>query len=829
MKLQTSTLEFPIVGAIPEIKEKLQLENTLILSAETGAGKSTIIPPSLLEEPWLKGKKIILLEPRRIAARTIAARISDLLQTKLGDEVGYRIRFDTRVSEHTKIEVVTEGILSKMLQNNDSLEEIGMVIFDEFHERSIHSDVALALCREIQEVLRPDLRILIMSATLNRDALSDLLKAPSIHCKGRQFPVEVNFGTGVDLSVLPTLVAQKILECLPKHEGDILTFLPGEGEIKKVHELLKYKAKGAQIHELYGQLSPNKQFAALLPNQEGKKKVVLATSIAETSLTIEGIEVVIDCGYTRTQTFDAKSGLSRLETLPITIDAADQRSGRAGRMGPGICYRLWSKTDHSRLRKERTPEIVDADLSSLVLELKSWGISSIENLKWMNPPSNSKIQAAEELLENIECLENNKITSHGKAVNALPCHPRIGHMLLQAEIDGSSLLSCDLAAILEEKDPLPKDSGADINLRIEALRRQRKTGVLSGRFRRIEKIASSYRKMLKLEKASNDHINPYETGLLLVYAYPERIACARPGNNAQFQLSNGRLAMIGHKDDLAHESWLAAAHVDARDGMGKIFLASVLNPKDLLPRVKEVRRVFWDEDKGAISGKTELKIGSIVLKSTLIDSISSEEVEQTLIETLKSNGENLLNWGEDVVQWQYRVESLKKWNNNMPWPEVSTAYLMENISNWLKPYLAGIKKVQELKILKIKEILTNHLTAEQQQALEKLAPEKIKVPSGSFIKIKYQPNGEIPKLSARLQELFGMKESPKVNAGNISITIQLLSPGFKPVQITSDLKSFWSKAYFEVKKELQRKYPKHYWPENPLEAEAIAGVKRKTR
>lgn len=816
----------PVVSIVPEVKENLSETNALIVHAPAGAGKSTLLPLALLNEPWLAGKKILMLEPRRLAARSIATRMAALLGEKVGETVGYRIRFENRVGKNTRIEVLTEGILTRMLQSDNALEEAGLVIFDEFHERSLFADVALALCRESQQVLRPDLRLIIMSATLDMPSLTDLLHAPVAQSLGRQFPVEIVWGDGADLTLLPELMAQTVVKATTEHPGDTLVFLPGEAEIRACETILKSRLQTFAILPLYGQLPQRQQQHALLPNREGKRKIVLATSIAETSLTIEGISIVVDCGFSRTAKFNPRSGLSRLETIQITQDAAAQRAGRAGRLGPGVCYRLWSKATHERLQPHRIPEIMEADLTALVLEMAHWGVNDIAQLTWLTPPPRGPLAQAGELLESLEATSSGRITAHGKKIHKLPCHPRIAHMLLMAEQEGSLALATDLAAILEERDPLPRDTGIDINLRLEALRNQRASNRLQRGFSRIEKIAQSYRNVFK---ASTDDgpVDPYETGLLLCAAFPERIAFARPGNNAQFQMANGSIAMAGHRDDLAHEAWLAIANVNARDGMGKIFLAAPLNPIDLQPMVKTVEHIEWDNRKGGLVAAQELRIGSIILQSKPLPNPDEARCITAILEAVRKEGERLLNWNEETKQWQNRVSGLRQWDSNHQWPETATPFLIKQADQWLSPYLTKIRKAEELKRLDLKQILHNHLDWELQGQLDKLAPERIGVPSGSSIKVDYQPNGAPPVLGVRLQEVFGLEDTPTVNNGKTPMLLHLLSPGFKPVQVTSDLRSFWANAYFEVRKELRRRYPKHAWPDNPLEAEPLRGAKRR--
>jgi len=827
LKFNPFDIDLPITEIVEDVRQKISLENTLIVHAPAGAGKSTILPLALYDQPTFKDKKILMLEPRRLAARTIASRMSDLLGEAVGETVGYRIRFDNKISENTKIEVLTEGILTRMIHQDNALEGVGLVIFDEFHERSIHADVALALCRETQQILRPDLRIMIMSATLNISQLTELLQAPVASCNGKQYPVEIKYTGQQDEWMLPELTAQTINRAVRENkDGDTLAFLPGQGEIKKCKEILRKSLTGFSIHTLYGQLSQGKQYAAIFPNKQGKRKIVLATSIAETSLTIEGVKIVVDSGFGRTSKFDPKSGLSRLETIRITKDSADQRAGRAGRLSPGVCYRMWSLTTHERMEDHRTPEIMEADLASLVLDMANWGIIDVQQLTWLTPPPAPAITQASETLHHLDALEHGRITDQGKRMHALPCHPRIAHMLLMSKDDGLLNLATDIAPFLEERDPLQREAGIDINDRIQALRKYREEGSKNPRFERLEKIAHSYRRLFDIEE-NNDPHDPYETGVLLTYAYPERIACARPGNNAQFQLANGKYAMAGHKDDLAHEPWLAIAHLDARSGMGKIFMASPLNPRDLAPMVKDQEIITWDTRKGGLIASQDLRIGSIVLKSTPLFAPDESQRVKAISEAIKKEGERLLDFNDDLIQWQNRVLSLRKWRPHEHWPDVSTPTLLITNHEWLSPYLTTVKRPEDLKKLDLVNILHHQLDWEKQQLLNQLAPDRIVVPSGTGIKLHYFPNGAPPVLAVRLQEVFGMTATPTINDKQTKILMHLLSPGFKPVQVTSDLVSFWNTAYFEVRKELKRRYPKHEWPDEPWKAQPIRGVKQR--
>jgi len=820
-----SSVELPVVEIVPQVKSQLSKSNVLLVNAPPGAGKSTVLPLVLLQEPFLKGKKILMLEPRRLAAKSIAYRMADLLGEKVGETVGYRIRFENQVSPGTRLEVLTEGILTRMLQRDNALEDVGMVIFDEFHERNLHADLALALCREAQNILRPDLRIMVMSATLDMPELAHLLQAPAIRSEGRSYPVDIKYTGDFDMYLMHETVSKTVVEACLSNQGDILVFLPGQGEIKKTEAILRKKLPGFSIHPLYGQLPPMAQQQAITPNRKGKRKIVLATSIAETSLTIEGISVVVDCGFGRNSKFNPKTGLSKLETLRISMDSADQRAGRAGRLGPGTCYRMWSKATQLNMDEFRVPEILEADLAFLSLDLIQWGIQEVHSMAWLTPPPVGSLAQAFDLLEQIDAIENGRITAHGRKIHQIPAHPRIAHMLIKAEELRKTALATDIAAILEERDPLDPESGVDINLRIEALRRARRENLSIKGINKIEKIAQQYRKLFQISM-DNGAVDPYETGLLIANAYPERIASARPGNNAQFQLANGKVAMIGHRDDLAHEPWLAVSHIDAREGIGKIFMASPINPKDLMPMVKERRIVRWDNKKGGLIAVKNLGIGGIILKSQPLDDLTEEEKLKAISLGIRENGFQLLNFSDEVMQLIYRVNSLRVWNNDLGWPDWSLEKLIENNQNWLLPYLGQVKRNEDIKKLDLKLILFHTLSYEKQLEIEGLAPERIKVPSGGTIKIVYQKDASSPILAVRLQEVFGLFETPKINHGKTPLLLHLLSPGYKPVQVTSDLMSFWSSTYQEVKKELKRRYPKHYWPENPFEAEAVKGVKK---
>jgi ATP-dependent helicase HrpB len=706
LKYTIPTTSLPVQEIVTQVTAHFKDNTTLIVKAPPGAGKSTLLPLTFLNEPWLADKKIIVLEPRRLAAKTIATRMSHLLDEQVGETVGYRIRFETRISDNTRIEVVTEGILTRMLQSDNELKDVALVIFDEFHERSIHADVALALCREAQQTKRNDLRLLIMSATMDLPELSAKLNSKIIQSEGKQFPVAIHYTGATDMHLLPELTARIVKKASKDNKGDILVFLPGQAEINGCKELLEGKLKDTVLHTLFGQLPFAQQQAALLPDQTGKRKVVLATSIAETSLTIEGVTTVVDSGFGKRSKFDPESGLSRLETINISIDAADQRAGRAGRLSPGTCYRMWTETQHENLERHHQPEIETTDLAPLVLEMSIWGITNVFNMVWLTPPPKSNVKQARETLHYINALDRNKVTAHGKKIHQLPCNPRIAHMLLMAEQLEQEALATDLAATLEEKDPLnAKEAGIDINERIKALRRFRRNDGKGRAFGLIERVAKSYRELMEIE-VDNETFDPYMTGLLLAHAYPERVAFARPGNQAQFQLANGTYAEFSHKDSLSRESWLSVGRIDAREGTGKIFSALPLNPKDLKGMVKTTLSVHWDLITNDLIVHTELRIGHIVLKSSPMDDPSDDQRARALCDVVKKDGRNLLNFSPEFKQWQGAIFEAQQQNPLSKFPEVDTDSLLLSCEEWLTPFADEIEEKEDLKDLDLLKIIS---------------------------------------------------------------------------------------------------------------------------
>jgi ATP-dependent helicase HrpB len=834
VSLHPMSNRLPIYDVLDAIKEALVEQTVLILQAPPGAGKSTVLPLELLQENWLGDQKIILLEPRRIAARAVAARLAASLHEEVGETVGYRVRFETKVSKQTKIEIVTEGILTRMLQNDGALEGVGLVIFDEFHERSLHADLALALCRESQQILRPDLRMLIMSATLDGAGLASLLgQAPVVTSAGRQFPVTHTYLEQDEHMPLYKRMCLTIRKALAEQAGDILVFLPGTADIMRTQTALEEVVSGIRICPLYGDLSPHQQQQALQPDADGLRKVVLATSIAETSLTIEGITVVIDSGYARVPRFDARTGLTRLETIKVTQDAADQRAGRAGRLGPGHCYRMWAEGTNRYLNAHRKPEIVEADLAPLTLELARWGVTDPRTLTWLTPPPAQAIAQAHDLLTQLDAIDEKKITERGKKLLDLPTHPRIAHLLLEAsELTDAkkrirlTALSADVAALLEERDPLERQAGADLSLRVELLRKWRnheRVSVDRSRLERIERLSLAWRKMLRVD-ANNEMPVAEEIGWLIAAAYPDRIA---KKESNRYRMANGRPAKLPEHDPLEQEAWIAVAQLDAGTNEGRIFLAASLDADDLLHLAKEREITTWDALAGELISRAELRVGELVIRASKPKEIAREKRMQLLTDVVRQEGLDLLNWNDDLHDLRTRIACIKKWRPEEDWPDLSDAYLLETLDEWLSPWLENVRRRSDFKKIDLAGIIRSRIDWNLQQQLEKLVPEKMEVPSGSFIRLQYSSDGAPPILAVRLQELFGLLDTPSVNEGKTKLMIHLLSPAYRLVQVTQDLRSFWQHTYTEVRKELRMRYPKHAWPEDPFTAQAVRGVKKK--
>lgn len=843
--IHPSAQALPAHAIADTLNARLAQQSCVIVTAPPGAGKSTVLPLTMLQA--IHEGRIIMLEPRRIAARAVAERMADLIGEPVGKTVGYRVRFESKTSAATRIEVVTEGILTRMLIDDPTLDGIATVIFDEFHERSIHTDVALALTREAQSVLRPDLRIVIMSATIDAAAICQALgdetgqPAPLVESEGRMFLVKTHHATETTTAEdCAECVAAAVREAVTRHDGDVLAFLPGEGEIRRCAELLQPFAEHSQdkqfyVAPLYGSLPLAEQRRAILPCRDGERKIVLATNIAETSLTIEGVRIVIDSGLCRTMVFDAQSGLSRLETVHISKDMADQRAGRAGRVAEGICYRMWSIATEHRMAEQRTAEILTADLAPMVLDVTAWGESHPERLPWITPPPKAAVAEATKLLTSLKAIADGRLTQHGQRLAKMPCHPRIGQMLLKSEEhtndhklqNGAKALACDIAALLEERDLLPNaDSDADLCTRLHLLRRDRK------RYQRISRIADQYRRLVHADE-DNTSPDPYAVGALIAAAFPERVAKAHADGCGRFLLASGECARLEQTDDLAAYDWIAVANYNAASG--RIFLAAPLSPEDLTPLIYIKNNLSWDTKQNTLIARREERIGGLVVSSRPMNDVPREEIIALICETAQKRGESMFDFAADAVTaLQNRVAAVAAWHPELSLPDLSTSAVLARIAEWLPFYLdngqsanGGRRGIPDLKRIDLTAAMWSLLSYEQQQAVDRLAPTHITVPTGSRIRLEYRPAAEQPVLRVRLQECFGMQDTPRVDDGRQPVLMELLSPGFKPVQLTQDLRSFWGATYFEVRKELRRRYPKHHWPDDPLSADPVRGVKRK--
>lgn len=815
---------FAIAG---EVNDRLRTGNRLIVTAPPGAGKSTLLPLTILFDLPCEGK-VLMLEPRRLAAKQIAERMADLLHERVGETVGYRVRFETKVSAQTRIEVITEGILSRMLVNDPGLEGVSVVLFDEFHERSLASDVALAFTRETQQILRPDLRIVLMSATIDVDSLSSALDAPVVKAEGRLFPVEILYGEESDAAHVAEQVAHAVRVAYGKTQGDILAFLPGQAEVLRCRESLQAFLPDAEICPLYGLLSSAEQRRAVLPSPEGRRKVVLATSIAETSLTIEGVRAVVDLGWGRTMLYDQRNGLSRLATVRVTRDVAAQRAGRAGRVAPGVCYRLWTLATDHRMEENRSPEILQADFAPTMLDVAVWGESDVMRLPWLTPPPPFSVSQASRLLRLLCAVDaEGRITELGRRMADLPCHPRVSRMLLLGETNALRALAADIAAVVEERDLLSdEEHDVDINTRLVMLRTARGRGSL-GRWGRVAQVAKEYRSFLHV-KEDNEAPDPKEVGRLIATAYPERIACALD-DCGRFRMASGDDVFLAREDALSSCAWLSIASVNVASG--RIFLASPLAIEEVPHLTTRREVVSWEAKRGGVVAQEERRVGALLVSAQPLRNVDRSLLVKTICGAAVKDGLSMFDFSEEVERLQRRVQCVSSWHPELELPDLGVEAVLARAEEWLPFYLDDngrlMTTVAEMKKIDLSSALWSLLTYEQQQEVDRLAPTHAVVPTGSKIRLDYRQGAEYPVLSVRLQECFGLTDTPRVDDGRRPVLMELLSPGFKPVQLTQDLRSFWNNAYFEVRKELRRRYPKHYWPENPLEAEATRGVKKK--
>lgn len=818
--------QLPIEQVLPDLKSILSTAKSAVLIAEPGAGKTTGTPPAFLDVPWMSGKTILMLEPRRLAARSAAGYMAACLGEQIGQTVGYRMRMDSKVSKDTRIVVVTEGVLTRMLQSDPSLGNVGLVIFDEFHERSLHADLGLALTLEAQSVLREDLRILIMSATLDGERVSALLgDAPVVHCPGRTYPVETLYVPATRELHVEKEAASAVRRALAEQPGDVLVFLPGEREIRRTARELEGGTLpvGTVVRPLFGQLPQEMQDAAVAAAVPGERKVVLATSIAETSLTIEGVRTVIDTGLRRTQVFSPRTGMPRLTTVPVSKASADQRRGRAGRTAPGVCYRLWDREAHSRLPDDNVPEIMETDLAQLALELALWGVRDPAALPWLDAPPAAPYAQGAALLRQLGALDaGGAISPHGRSMAALGAHPRVAHMLLRAVELGEAPLACRLAALLQERDLFkgPAQQDSDLTLRVEALLRYERSGDSGGAdpalLRSLQRECRNFLAQLQVQ-AGEQLRDSSSTGLLLSFAYPDRIGQKR-GDGA-FLLSGGRGAAMTDGQPLARSSYIVAAGVDDRNGQGKIMLAADLSEEQLLRHhrdsLSEEREVYWDKESSGVKARRRTMLGALVIKETTHERPAEEEIANVLLEVIAFEGLEILPWDKGTIQLRERMGFMHSLRAD--WPDVSDEALTDSLQDWLGPYIHGMRNLRDLQRLPLARAFEGMLDWNSRQTLDREAPTHITVPSGSRIPLDYSNPGA-PVLAVRLQEMFGQVDTPRIGGGQVPVLLHLLSPARRPMQVTADLASFWSSTYFEVKKDLKGRYPKHYWPDDPLQA-----------
>ncbi|CAM3202849.1 ATP-dependent helicase HrpB [Pseudomonas plecoglossicida] len=839
-------ISLPIDAALPALRLALEKRDEAVLEAPPGAGKTTRVPLALLNEPWLAGQSIVMLEPRRLAARAAAERLASELGEKVGETVGYRIRLDSKVGPNTRIEVVTEGILTRRLQSDPALDGVGLVIFDEFHLRNLDADLALALTLNGRELLRDDapLKVLLMSATLEGERLSRLLDdAPIVTSEGRMFPVTTVWGKPQQPGeYIEPRVAAACLDALAEQDGSVLVFLPGQAEIRRVAAGLQDSLDASpslqrevMLCPLHGELDLNQQRAAIDPAPPGKRKVVLATNIAETSITIDGVRVVIDAGLERVPRFDPRSGMTRLDTQRISKASATQRAGRAGRLEPGVCYRLWSEAQHDQLAGFSTPEIQQADLTGLALQLARWGVQPGE-LRWLDAPPSAAYAQACDLLRRLGALQQDgQLTRHGQAMAELPSHPRIAHLLLRGQALGLAQTACDVAALLGERD-IQRGAGADLHSRLAILSgEQRPQRGEQGGAQRARQLSRQYRSFLRGQAsqpvADPDH--PRWVGCLLALAYPDRVAQQRRPGGADYRLANGRAALFTEPDALMKHPWLVVADLGSRQGHReeRIYLGADLDETlfntVLKEQVSQLDELDWDDREGVLRAERQQKVGELVLSSAPLANLDDEARVRALTQYVRRKGLELLPWTPELRQWQARVELMRLLDDEAgvesQWPDLRDEALLQSLETWLGPYVGSVKRLSHFSQLDLSSILRNLLPWPLPQQLEAQAPQTLSVPSGSNIRIDYSERP--PVLAVRLQELFGQADTPRIANGRQVLKLHLLSPARRPVQVTQDLANFWKSTYGEVKKDLKGRYPKHFWPDDPLVAQATARAK----
>ena len=833
-------LGLPVEDILDSLKQQLSERHEVVLEAPPGAGKTTLVPLALMDEPWLKHRKILMLEPRRIATRSAAHRMASLLNESAGQTIGYRMRLESKVGKNTKVEVITEGILTRMLQQDPSLDDVGLVIFDEFHERNLDSDLALSLCLKGRDLFRDDqdpLKILVMSATLDSHATSELLgDAPVVKSEGRAYPIDIIYGQARQAKerIIDRMVATIKRAIDENPTSSVLAFLPGQGEIRRTADELSNwvfdrKIQGVHLHPLYGNLSIEDQQQAISPlsgQQLNDQKIVLATNIAETSLTIDGVDVVVDSGLVREAKFNPAIGMTGLHTVKISKASSDQRAGRAGRLRPGKCYRLWSADQQGQLAAHSTAEILNADLAPLALQLLQWGVDDPKQLSWIDPPPKGLWQQAIDLLRSLGAIKRETngwvLTKHGQVMTSLPVHPRLAHLLLCGSAIGCIKPAALLASLLSDRDPFSRDN-ADISDRLELLNGKSHCPPMhKGWLDRTRQLAQQFEQQtLKVKRPGKiSHLITAEQlpGYLLACAYPDRIARRR--HSGGYQLANGRSANLMGHHHLANNSWLAIAEVSSQlGGKGDVIRSAVKFDEGLfdsaLSNAIQLETVAeWDKKTNRFVAEEQKKIGTLILQRTRLDTVSTQAKSAALIQHIRKQGLSLLPWTSELQQWCARVSLVRTIERDNNWPDVSQEGLLATLENWLAPYLNDVNLLNDFKKVRLTNILHARLPWEQQQTLNKLAPTHLKVPSGSSIRIDYTESP--PVLAVKLQEMFGCEQSPAVIAGKVPLLIHLLSPAGKPLQITQDLASFWRTSYHEVKKEMRGRYPKHPWPDDPL-------------